>query len=104
MQRALKQFFKPENYFEVRKALIEAGRADLIGGCDGLIGANPFREALDDRRRKANEQASDEYYHKVKNTEGGRGSRRASAEPKRGYRPGRSSQVRQQKPGRGKNI
>ncbi len=28
MQRALMQFFKPENYFEVRKALIEAGRAD----------------------------------------------------------------------------
>jgi hypothetical protein len=32
MQRALMQFLKPENYFEVRKALIEAGRADLIGG------------------------------------------------------------------------
>ena len=27
MQRALMQFFKPENYFEVREALIEAGRA-----------------------------------------------------------------------------
>ncbi len=26
MQRALLQFFKPENYFEVREALIEAGR------------------------------------------------------------------------------
>ena len=25
MQRALMQFFKPENYFEVRRALIEAG-------------------------------------------------------------------------------
>ena len=35
MQRALMQFFKPENYFEVRKALIEAGRADLIGGLRG---------------------------------------------------------------------
>ena len=31
MQRALMQFFKPENYFEVREALIEAGRQDLIG-------------------------------------------------------------------------
>ena len=29
------QFFKPENYFEVRKALRQAGREDLIGGgCD----------------------------------------------------------------------
>ena len=32
------QFFKPENYFEVRKALEQAGRQDLIGdGCDCLI-------------------------------------------------------------------
>ena len=30
-QRALLQFFKPENWFEVRRALIDAGRADLIG-------------------------------------------------------------------------
>ena len=36
------QFFKPENYFEVREALIEAGRADLIGG---LRGANPGQPA-----------------------------------------------------------
>ena len=42
MQRALLQFFKPENYFEVRKALLEAGRGDLIGnGCDALIPAQP---------------------------------------------------------------
>ena len=32
LQRALLQFFKPENYFEVRKALELAGRQDLIGG------------------------------------------------------------------------
>ncbi len=38
LQRALLQFFKPENYFQVRKALEEAGRTDLIGnGCDALI-------------------------------------------------------------------
>jgi len=41
MQRALMQFFKPENYFTVREALIEAGRSDLIGGCEGLIPATP---------------------------------------------------------------
>src|SRR6266851_4425703 len=35
LQRALMQYFKPENYFEVRKALEQAGRQDLIGaGCD----------------------------------------------------------------------
>ncbi len=32
MQRALMQFFKPENWFTVREALIQAGRQDLIGG------------------------------------------------------------------------
>src|SRR5207253_5000172 len=31
MQRALMQFFKPENWFTVREALIQAGRQDLIG-------------------------------------------------------------------------
>ena len=42
LQRALLQFFKPENYFEVRRALEQAGRQDLIGsGCDCLIPAQP---------------------------------------------------------------
>jgi uncharacterized radical SAM protein YgiQ len=79
LQRALMQFFKPENYFEVRKALIEAGRTDLIGGCEGLISAHPPSEALNARRRKANEEVSGEYYHKV------------SVGKNRGYRPGRRS-------------
>src|SRR5436305_1446567 len=52
MQRALMQFFKPENWFTVREALIQAGRQDLIGsGCDCLIPANPPKEALEARRR-----------------------------------------------------
>ncbi len=55
MQRALLQFFKPENYFEVRRALEQAGRQDLIGdGCDALIGHRPPKEALDRRRSDAN--------------------------------------------------
>ena len=32
LQRALLQFFKPENYDLVREALTQAGRSDLIGG------------------------------------------------------------------------
>jgi radical SAM superfamily enzyme YgiQ (UPF0313 family) len=56
LQRALMQFFKPENYFDVRRALEHAGRQDLIGGgCDCLIPAQPPKEALDRRRRRANE-------------------------------------------------
>ncbi len=54
VQRALLQFFKPENWFEVRKALLEAGRGDLIGnGCDCLIPEHPPREALEARRAAA---------------------------------------------------
>jgi uncharacterized radical SAM protein YgiQ len=57
LQRALMQFFKPENYFEVRKALEQAGRQDLIGsGCDCLIPANPPKAALDKRRTRSNRQ------------------------------------------------
>jgi len=57
LQRALMQFFKPENYFEVRRALEQAGRQDLIGsGCDCLIPDQPPKPALDRRRNKANRQ------------------------------------------------
>jgi uncharacterized radical SAM protein YgiQ len=56
LQRALLQFFKPANYFEVRRALEQAGRQELIGhGCDCLIPATPPRAALDKRRKRANE-------------------------------------------------
>ncbi len=55
MQRALMQFFKPENYFEVRQALELAGRPDLIGnGCDALIPATAPAEAVQARRARAN--------------------------------------------------
>jgi Domain of unknown function (DUF3362) len=42
LQLALLQFFKPDNYFEVRKGPEEAGPAGLIGhGRDALIPAQP---------------------------------------------------------------
>lgn len=44
MQRALIQFGVPKNYEIVKKALIKAGREDLIGsGKDCLIPAKPPR-------------------------------------------------------------
>jgi uncharacterized radical SAM protein YgiQ len=59
LQRALMQFFKPENYFLVREALLQAGRADLIGtGCDALIPENPPAVALQARRERANDDFS----------------------------------------------
>ncbi len=81
VQRALMQFFKPENYFLVRRALIEAGKADLIGeGCDCLIPANPPKEAIEARRhRAALETKSADHVHTKRRT------------PSPGYRPNRRS-------------
>jgi hypothetical protein len=96
LQRALMQFFKPENYFLVRKALLKAGRGDLIGdGCDCLIASKPPRAAVEARTRRASIEAAG----------------RAGAEPKRGthrergqrwrsttgYRPGRAGANRRRK-------
>src|SRR5262245_39674198 len=59
VQRALMQFFKPENWFTVRKALLDAGRADLVGeGPRCLIPSRPPREALEARRRAAQAAAA----------------------------------------------
>jgi hypothetical protein len=83
LQRALMQFFKPENWFDVRQALVEAGRTDLIGqGCDALIPAQPPKEALKARRERANENVRGEYVHTI---------------PNRGYRPGRKTARRQKR-------
>ena len=103
MQRALTQFFKPENWFTVREALIEAGRQDLIGnGCDCLIPAQPPKEALEKRRRQANEavqgDSDDDHYHTVANPAKGErpGERGAGPIKPTGYRPGRKSAKRRQ--------
>jgi radical SAM superfamily enzyme YgiQ (UPF0313 family) len=59
LQRALMQFFKPENYFLVRQALLKAGRRDLIGdGCDCLIPTKPPPAALAARRKRAHDTPS----------------------------------------------
>ncbi|HYN42987.1 MAG TPA: YgiQ family radical SAM protein [Thermoanaerobaculia bacterium] len=102
IQKALMQFFKPENWFAVHKALTEAGRSDLIGGgpqC--LIPQHPPREAVEARRREAREST---YVHaEDAGTSGtvegaGAAGQRASAETNAGaksrsgvgYRPGRA--------------
>ena len=104
LQRALMQFFKPENYFEVREALIKANRADLIGGCEGLIPANPPKEALEARRKQANAAVRNDHYHSVANPAAGEAAGERPSPPlakHAGYRPGRKSQTRGKKPGRG---
>lgn len=103
LQRALMQFFKPENYFEVREALIQAGRSDLIGGCEGLIPAQPPKEALEARRRQANAALRNDHYHSVANPAKGESPGERQTPPQvgvKGYRPGRKTQTRRYKPGR----
>ncbi|MBI1851529.1 MAG: YgiQ family radical SAM protein, partial [Planctomycetes bacterium] len=85
-QRALMQFWKPEHWFVVRDALIAAGRKDLIGaGCDALIPAQPPKEAIDARRKAANEAGM---IHEIPTP------RQA------GYRPHRPSTARPERPRR----
>ncbi len=98
MQRALMQFFKPENYFDVRQALIEAKRQDLIGGCEGLIAADPPKEAIEARRKKANAALQGDHYHSVANPTAGEQAGERGAEPVKqtGYRPDRKTAKRRQ--------
>src|SRR2546429_8628479 len=94
LQRALMQFFKPENWFTVREALIRAGRQDLIGsGCDALIPAQPPKEAIEARRRRAND--SDHYHSGANPAKGEKAGEQGL--PNKGYRPGRTRARRQDK-------
>jgi uncharacterized radical SAM protein YgiQ len=94
LQRALLQFFKPENYFEVRRALEQAGRQDLIGsGCDCLIPERPPKQAIEARRKRANDG---DHYHTVGNPAKGEPAGERGL-PNKGYRPGRKTQTRRKK-------
>lgn len=109
LQRALMQFFKPANYFEVRDALREAGRQDLIGsGCDCLIPSSPPREAIDSRRKDANARFRGEYVHKIPGEQSAQGDqqrkrprKQSRHEPGNAYRPdqkaAQASSLRQKK-------
>src|SRR4051812_37754413 len=103
LQRALMQFFKPENYFEVREALRQAKRTDLIGdGCDALIPGRPPKEALQKRREGANQRFAGNYVHTPPGTGAGKQiadkhiankritdkRKQSRHKPGRGYRPG----------------
>lgn len=95
LQRALLQFFKPENYKLVQEALEKAGRADLIGaGPDCLIPAHPprtkrDRPALDGgprgKRATGNRPANSDRTH-------------TAIPPTGGYRPHRKTGKRRGRP------
>jgi Domain of unknown function (DUF3362) len=81
-QRALMQFFEPSNWFLVHKALVDAGRRDLIGsGKQCLIAATPPPEALAAKRREATEAT---HVH----------AEDAGTQSTIGYRPGRKGAKR----------
>ncbi|MBI3860883.1 MAG: YgiQ family radical SAM protein [Planctomycetia bacterium] len=105
LQRALMQFFKPENYFEVREALRQAGRHDLIGsGCDCLISATPPREAISARRKEANSRFRGDYVHTIPGEEPAPARRKKSPRkqsrhaPGNAYRPDQKAAVRPTSP------
>ena len=83
VQRALLQFFAPENYFTVRKALEQAGRRDLIGDTERcLIPASAPQEAIAARRERANRDGRE-----ARNAQGtGRPERDPKAPRQPGYR------------------
>jgi uncharacterized radical SAM protein YgiQ len=81
-QRALMQFFEPRNWFVVHKALVDAGRRDLIGSAKHcLIPATPPPEALAAKRQEATEAT---HVH----------AEDAGTQPTIGYRPGRKGAKR----------
>ena len=79
LQRALMQFFKPENYFQVREALKKAGRSDLIGNAKHcLIPTRAPKEALEARRKRAQVESGD--IHRINKD----GKRESSGESRKG--------------------
>ncbi len=93
VQRALLQFFKPENYFEVRQALLRAGRGDLIGaGPDCLIPSRAPRAALTGQQRRDAQANSGEPARSSSSAPSSSSSpsdgAKASASPAANVRPG----------------
>ncbi|MBK8978938.1 MAG: YgiQ family radical SAM protein [Planctomycetes bacterium] len=92
VQRALMQFFEPANWFVVRKALLDAGRGDLIGdGPQCLIPARAPKEALERRRKEAAGELGDATHVHAED---------AGTERSVGYRPGRKGAGRRRRGGR----
>ena len=94
LQRALMQFFKPENYLEVRRALLQAGRGDLIGsGCDALIPSTPPPQAIAARRNRTNaHRTGEEYVHSLPGVGPQTPSKKQSRhQTTAGYRPKRKN-------------
>jgi hypothetical protein len=77
--------------------LQKAKRTDLIGdGCDSLIPSKPPKEALESRRKRANDRFRGDFVHTIKSGENptdGEQKKQSKKEQRPGstpgYRPGR---------------
>jgi hypothetical protein len=92
---------RPQINFTVPKAVIQAGRSDLMGDvCDCLIPSQSPKEAIEARRRKANLAVTEDHDHDhtIANSAKGEkpGERGAGPVKPAGYRPGRKTQKRRQ--------
>jgi hypothetical protein len=80
LQRALLQYFKPENYADVREALLEADREDLIGDRpECLIPTRPPKTTSSPKRPP---QHGQQKYHQEQH---------GQEQTKGGYRPHRKT-------------
>jgi hypothetical protein len=72
--------------------LITAGRTDLIGGCEGLITANPPKQAIDAKQRQDKDALPGDHSRTVANPAKGEEPGERSPEPPKptGYRTGRA--------------
>jgi len=102
VQRALLQFFAPENWKAVKDALLRAGREDLIGdGPDCLIPARPPRGASAGGGRPASGSGDSGADGRALRGDRGRPSAGPSAGESPGYRrPSRERGRRRDGPGR----
>ncbi|MDO4570933.1 MAG: YgiQ family radical SAM protein [Planctomycetia bacterium] len=79
MQRALLQYYLPENYYAVREALEKTGREDLVGKGDNcLVDAFPPRKkeepesrTFERRPREENERREQRAFQNVRREDGG---------------------------------
>ena len=97
LQRALLQFFKPENYADVRRALEQAGRTDLIGSGPGcLIPPHPPKTSAKRGKKRARSGARGVSQLAVNGVSPVTGSStgKMPLPPGRGYRPHRTSAKR----------
>lgn len=85
MQRALLQYRDPKNYNLVKQALLQAGRADLIGsGRDALIGAVPPGNANTSSHRNQTNRRNQEYGSTNHRRKSSRGTHQIGTERNRG--------------------